>query len=100
MTCQQCFKTLFSRYQNEDIVFIRFDPFKDARANYIIGANAYGSQLDIRVKNATTEEDTFDPNYNTIYETKGNIVSDGYILEFKIPLNFDLTLFISLIKAK
>ena len=26
-------------YQNEDIVFIRFDPFKDARANYIIGAN-------------------------------------------------------------
>ena len=74
-------------YQNEDIVFIRFDPFKDARANYIIGANAYGSQLDIRVKNATTEEETFDPNYNAIYETKSNIVSDGYILEFKIPLN-------------
>ena len=74
-------------YQNEDIVFIRFDPFGDARANYILGANAYGSQLDIRVKNATTEAETFDVNYNTIYETEANIVGDGYNLEFKIPIN-------------
>ena len=28
-------------YQNEDIIFLRFDPFGDSRANYILGSNAF-----------------------------------------------------------
>lgn len=74
-------------YQNEDIIFLRFDPFRDSRANYILGSNAFGSQLDLRVFNATSEEDSFDPGFNAIYETKSSIVEDGYILEFKVPFN-------------
>ena len=43
-------------YQNEDIIFLRFDPFGDSRLNYILGANAFASQLDLRVFNATMRE--------------------------------------------
>jgi len=74
-------------YRNEDIIFLRFDPFGDSRVNYILGANAYGSQLDLRAKNGISEEDSFDQGFNAIYETKSSLVEDGYILEFKIPFN-------------
>ncbi|GIS00716.1 MAG: hypothetical protein CM15mP102_15360 [Flavobacteriales bacterium] len=43
--------------------------------------------MDLRVFNATSEEDSFDPGFNAIYETKSSIVEDGYILEFKVPFN-------------
>ena len=74
-------------YQNEDIVFLRFDPFGDSRLNYILGANAFASQLDLRVFNATSERDSYDSGFNAIYETKSSIVEDGYILEFKVPFS-------------
>ena len=74
-------------YENEDIIFLRFDPFGDSRINYILGSNAFASQLDLRVKNATSEAESFDPNFNTIYETSSSIVEDGYILEFLVPFN-------------
>ena len=76
-----------SEYENEDMIFLRIDPFGDSRSNYILGSNAFGSQVDLRVKNATSEEDTFDEAYNAVFETKSSIVDDGYILEFKIPIN-------------
>ena len=74
-------------YQNEDIIFLRFDPFGDSRLNYILGANAFASQLDLRVFNATSERDSYDGGFNAIYETKSSIVDDGYILEFKVPFS-------------
>lgn len=74
-------------YQNEDIIFLRFDPFRDSRLNYILGANAFASQLDLRVFNATSERDSYDGGFNAIYETKSSIVEDGYILEFKVPFS-------------
>ena len=76
-----------AEYENEDMIFLRIDPFGDSRSNYILGSNAFGSQVDLRVKNATNEEDTFDDAYNAIFETKSSIVDDGYILEFKVPIN-------------
>ncbi|MBJ34742.1 MAG: hypothetical protein CMC90_02425 [Flavobacteriaceae bacterium] len=76
-----------SEYENEDMIFIRIDPFGDSRSNYILGSNAFGSQVDLRVKNATNEEDSFDSGYNAVFETKSSIVKDGYVLEFKIPIN-------------
>jgi hypothetical protein len=74
-------------YQNEDIIFLRFDPFGDSRVNYILGSNAFASQLDIRAKNGISDEDSFDGSYNAVYETESSIVDDGYILEFKVPFN-------------
>ena len=76
-----------AEYENEDMIFIRFDPFGDSRSNYILGSNAFGSQVDIRVKNAINEEDTFDSAYNAVFETKSSIGDDGYIIEFKVPIN-------------
>ena len=74
-------------YENEDMIFLRIDPFGDSRSNYILGSNAFGSQVDLRVKNATSEEDSFDSSYNAVFETKSSVVDDGYILEFKVPIN-------------
>ena len=44
-----------AEYENEDMIFLRIDPFGDSRSNYILGSNAFGSQVDLRVKNATNE---------------------------------------------
>ena len=44
------------------MIFLRFDPFQDSRVNYILGSNAFGSQVDIRAKNGTSDEDSFDNN--------------------------------------
>lgn len=76
-----------AEYENEDMIFLRFDPFGDSRVNYILGSNAFGSQVDIRAKNGTSDSDSFDNGYNAVFETKSSIVEDGYILEFKIPIN-------------
>ena len=59
-----------AEYENEDMIFLRIDPFGDSRSNYILGSNAFGSQVDLRVKNATSEEDTFDEEISSISATK------------------------------
>ena len=76
-----------AEYENEDMIFLRFDPFGDSRSNYILGSNAFGSQADLRVKNAINEADTYDSAYNAVFETMSSILDDGYILEFKVPIN-------------
>ena len=70
---------------NEDIVFLRFDPYLDARSVYLLASNAYGSQSDIRAKQATNDEDRYDSSFNAIYETISSINEDGYTVEFLIP---------------
>ncbi len=72
---------------DEDMVFVRFDPFIDARNNYIFGSNAYGSQNDVRATNAIDESDRFDTTFNSSFETKARIFDEGYIVEYKIPFN-------------
>lgn len=70
---------------NEDIVFLRFDPYLDARSVYLLASNAYGSQSDIRAKQATNDEERYDSSFNAIYETISSINEDGYTVEFLIP---------------
>ena len=70
---------------SDDFVLIAFDTYGDSRNNYLLLANAFGSQLDARAVNAITDEDRYDINFNVDFETKGNIVSDGFEIEFKIP---------------
>ena len=70
---------------NEDIVFLRFDPYLDARSVYLLASNAYGSQSDIRAKQATSDEERYDSSFNAIYETISSINEDGYTVEFLIP---------------
>ena len=70
---------------NEDIIFLRFDPYLDARSVYLLASNAYGSQSDIRAKQATSDEERYDSSFNAIYETISSINEDGYTVEFLIP---------------
>ena len=70
---------------SDDFIVVAFDTYGDSRNNYLLLANAFGSQLDARAVNAITDEDRYDINFNVDFETKGNIVSDGYEIEFKIP---------------
>ena len=72
---------------NEDIVFLRFDPYLDSRSIYLLASNAYGSQSDIRAKNALNDEDRYDSSFNAIYETASSINDDGYTVEFLIPFS-------------
>ena len=71
---------------SDDFIVVAFDTYGDSRNNYLLLANAFGSQLDARAVNAITDEDRYDINFNVDFETKGNIVSDGFEIEFKIPL--------------
>lgn len=75
----------FSMYLQDDIVSIRFDTFADGRNNYILVANPFGSQFDVRAINAVTDDDRYDGSFNMDFETEGSIVSDGFQVEFKIP---------------
>ena len=70
---------------NEDIVFLRFDPYKDARSVFLLASNAYGSQIDLRARNAISDEERYDMTFNALYETKSSINEKGYIIEFLIP---------------
>ena len=72
---------------NEDIIFLRFDPYKDARSVFLLASNAYGSQIDLRARNAISDEERYDMTFNAIYETKSSINEQGYIIEFLIPFS-------------
>ena len=63
---------------SDDFVLVRFDTYTDARNNYLLLANAFGSQLDARAINALTDEERYDASFNLEYETQGAIVADGY----------------------
>ena len=71
----------------DDTIFIRFDPYTDARNNLLLGSNPLGSQLDARAINATTDDDRYDISFNVNYQTVGQINEHGYSIEFKIPFS-------------
>ncbi len=70
---------------SDDVVLIRLDTYTDARNNYILIANPFGSQLDVRAVNALTDDKRYDRSFNLEFESEGSIVDDGYQVEFKIP---------------
>jgi hypothetical protein len=77
----------FNMYRQDDIVSIRFDTYADGRNNYILVANAFGSQFDVRAINAVSDEQRYDGSFNMDFETVGSIVDDGFQVEYKIPFS-------------
>ena len=75
----------FNMYMQDDIVSVSFDTYADGRNNYILVANPFGSQFDVRAINALTDDQRYDGSFNMDFETAGSIVSDGFQVEFKIP---------------
>jgi hypothetical protein len=65
-------------YRQDDIVSISFDTYADGRNNYILVANPFGSQFDVRAINAVSDEQRYDGSFNMDFETAGSIVSDGF----------------------
>lgn len=70
---------------SDDFVTLRLDTYTDARNNYLILLNPFGSQFDVRAVNALTDEDRYDDSFNVDFQSAGSIVSDGYFVEMKIP---------------
>lgn len=64
----------FAMYRQDDIVMVRFDTFADGRNNYILVANPFGSQFDVRAINALTDDKRYDGSFNMDFETAGTIV--------------------------
>ena len=77
----------FNMYMQDDIVNVSFDTYADGRNNYILVANPFGSQFDVRAINALTDDQRYDGSFNMDFETAGSIVSDGFQVEFKIPFS-------------
>ena len=77
----------FNMYRQDDIVSISFDTYADGRNNYILVANPFGSQFDVRAINAVSDEQRYDGSFNMDFETAGSIVSDGFQVEYKIPFS-------------
>jgi hypothetical protein len=63
---------------NEDTIFLRFDPFQDARSVFILASNAYGSQLDLRARNAISDDDKLVP-----YDINENINKGMLLIKVK-----------------
>ena len=72
---------------NDDLILVRLDPYADSRNNLGLAVNALGSQFDVKQVNALTDENRYDSSFNVNFESAGTIVSDGYQIEMKIPLN-------------
>ena len=67
----------------DDFVMIGLDTFGDGRFLVNAGANAAGSQLDMKLT-ASGEDD---PNYNINFVSKASIHEDSYHVELQIPFS-------------
>jgi hypothetical protein len=66
---------------DEDNFRFFFDTFNDQRRAYVIGFNPFGIQAD----GIMTEGNGTDFNVDIVMESKGQIVSDGWTVEARIP---------------
>ncbi len=65
---------------DDDQVGIYIDPIGDGRTGYIFYLNPLGIQQDIRYSNGQ-----WMVNWNTIFDTKGQLTEDGYTIEMALP---------------
>ena len=82
----------------DDVFWVYFDPFLDQQRAYSFGVNAYGVQMDTIV--STRRGGGFggrggggpglrlpfgDPSWDTLFDSAGRIVADGFTAEIAIP---------------
>jgi hypothetical protein len=66
---------------NDDLVGISLDTFHDGRRAYMFYSNALGVQLD----GITTEGQSDDYTFDTVWRSEGRLVPGGYAVRFAIP---------------
>jgi hypothetical protein len=72
----------------DDVIRIYFDPHMTRRDGYGFEINPLGGRLDELIQN----NNTWLPEWNTIWDARARIVSDGWTVEFALPfrsLSFD-----------
>lgn len=69
-------------FDGDDLVVLELDTFHDKRRSFIFFVNPYGVQLDSR----RTEGLDPDNNFDTQWESEGELTSDGYVTRLAIPL--------------
>ncbi len=68
--------------EGDDFVLLDLDTFHDKRRSFLFFVNPYGVQLDSR----RTEGLDPDNNFDTQWESEGELTSDGYVARLAIPL--------------
>lgn len=69
-------------FDGDDYVVLELDTFHDKRRSFIFFVNPYGVQLDSR----RTEGLDPDNNFDTQWDSEGELTSDGYVTRLAIPL--------------
>ncbi len=83
----------------DDVFWVYFDPFLDQQRAYSFGVNAYGVQMDTIVSSRSgggfgrgrrgggpgLRLPFGDPSWDTLFDSAGRIVADGYTAEIAIP---------------
>ncbi|WMW79630.1 DUF5916 domain-containing protein [Undibacterium cyanobacteriorum] len=65
----------------DDIVILELDTFRDKRHAFTFFVNPYGVQLDAK----RTEGFDLDVNFDTQWESEGQLTEDGYVVRIAIP---------------
>lgn len=68
--------------EGDDIVILELDTFNDKRRSFSFFINPYGVQLDSK----RTEGFEPDINFDTQWESEGQLTEDGYVVRVAIPL--------------
>ncbi|WP_286267083.1 carbohydrate binding family 9 domain-containing protein [Thalassotalea atypica] len=71
------------RSWGDDLVGIKLDTYNDQRSAYRFMVNPLGVQID-GIENEVTQRES--DSWDGIWESKGEIVEDGYIVEMALPL--------------
>jgi hypothetical protein len=67
--------------EGDDLVILELDTFKDLRRAFVFEANPLGVQLDAK----RTEGQDMDYQFNTQWESEGQLTEDGYVVKMAIP---------------
>jgi len=67
----------------DDFVGVMLDTFNDERRGYEFFVNPMGSQGDLTRDD--TQNQNEDSSWNTVWDSAGRVVADGYIVEISIP---------------
>lgn len=73
------------QFFGDDIVHLMLDTFHDERRAYSFICNPYGVQFDAIWTEAPDRESSFDSAFDTVWDSKGALTPQGYVVWMAIP---------------
>lgn len=71
--------------QDVDFFSVTFDTYNDKQNAFLFGVTSANVQSDARISSAGGDNGGFDKNWDAVWDSEVKIVSDGWIVEMKIP---------------